>query len=237
MMPRKIDRSPRAGFPKKGQFATMAEVDAYLSGNLIQCLECGHFFRSLARHLKQHGFDADQYREKFGIPWGRGLISSQLHTALSELAKAGDIVARVRDTERGKQEGQRAYCRARRSDRMAYTADDYYQVARRVIAGEPLLAVCKDVGVPGTEAVRQYRKFDKEFNDFWVAHVQPKIVRLQSSARVRLLSGDVALAKAMLARGERISDVAKATGYSNGMVRLILHQKTWVGVEPKGNKE
>ncbi len=67
------------GFPKEGKFKTMAEVDAYLSGEKIQCLLCGKMFHMIgAQHLQLiHGLTADDYREQYGIPWGRGLIGAR----------------------------------------------------------------------------------------------------------------------------------------------------------------
>jgi predicted transcriptional regulator len=58
-------------------FQTMDEVDNYLSGNKIQCLLCGKDYRSLtAQHIELHGLSHDEYRVKFGIPYGRSLTSA-----------------------------------------------------------------------------------------------------------------------------------------------------------------
>jgi predicted transcriptional regulator len=58
-------------------FQTMSEVDNYLSGNKIQCLLCGKNYRALtAQHIELHGLSHDEYRVKFGIPYGRSLTSA-----------------------------------------------------------------------------------------------------------------------------------------------------------------
>ncbi len=66
-------------FPREGRFKTMAELDAYFSGEKIQCLLCGKWFNALGPgHLpKIHGVAADEYKERFGIPLGRGLIGAK----------------------------------------------------------------------------------------------------------------------------------------------------------------
>lgn len=58
-------------------FQTMAEIDEYLSGNCIQCLICGESFQRLNRHLQRvHEIAPDEYRRRFGIPFGRSLTSA-----------------------------------------------------------------------------------------------------------------------------------------------------------------
>ncbi|KQQ40481.1 hypothetical protein ASF61_06935 [Duganella sp. Leaf126] len=51
------------------KFESRSEVDAYIAGDTIECLECGRRFEFLGAHLKRmHGIDADEYREQWGIP-------------------------------------------------------------------------------------------------------------------------------------------------------------------------
>ncbi len=82
-MGRKTDkkRGPLSSFPWKGKFKTNAEVEAYFSGDKIQCLLCGKWFHALGGgHLQiLHGVTADDYREMYGIPWEKGLIGSLNH--------------------------------------------------------------------------------------------------------------------------------------------------------------
>lgn len=45
------------------------DVSDYLSGDKIQCLECGKMFQTLGTHLlKIHGMTAAEYRERFNLP-------------------------------------------------------------------------------------------------------------------------------------------------------------------------
>jgi hypothetical protein len=58
-------------------FTNLEEVREYVSGNRIQCLCCGRWFKRLQRlHLMTHGMTADDYRKAFGIPWNTSLTSA-----------------------------------------------------------------------------------------------------------------------------------------------------------------
>lgn len=63
-------------------------LNAYFSGDRIECLVCHKTFRNLGIHLKNgHGIEADVYREQHGIPWTRGLTSAASKEAYSAHAK------------------------------------------------------------------------------------------------------------------------------------------------------
>jgi ROS/MUCR transcriptional regulator protein len=58
-------------------FRNRDQIEQYFSGVAIQCLLCRRTFQRLAGHLMaKHEMSADDYRERFGLPWSRGLISS-----------------------------------------------------------------------------------------------------------------------------------------------------------------
>jgi hypothetical protein len=70
-------RKVRPGYPWTGQFETKEQIDFYFSGDKIECLLCGKTYRGLGVHLlKIHGVTDDQYRARYGLPWGRGLTSA-----------------------------------------------------------------------------------------------------------------------------------------------------------------
>jgi len=51
------------------------KVATYLTGEKIECLICGKFFRALGNHVYMvHGITAREYKVKFNIPVGVGLI-------------------------------------------------------------------------------------------------------------------------------------------------------------------
>ena len=64
------------------KFKSLDEVRAYVSGETIQCLVCGKHLRRLQfKHLESHGMTADDYRERFGIPWNTSLTSAPSRAA------------------------------------------------------------------------------------------------------------------------------------------------------------
>lgn len=65
-------------------FETVDELDTYVGGPKIQCLECGRWFKSLATHLPRiHGMSHDDYREKWGIPRRYALSGTATRETLS----------------------------------------------------------------------------------------------------------------------------------------------------------
>ena len=64
--------------PKKllenGAFVSKENLDMYLSGDFIMCLECGQDCRSLGHHLSRtHAMSSLEYKIKYNIPKGRSL--------------------------------------------------------------------------------------------------------------------------------------------------------------------
>lgn len=67
-------RRPKSGYPVNTPFRSKEEIKNYLSQDRIECLMCGHLFKSLVTHLdKIHAMSTDQYREKYGLPYSIGL--------------------------------------------------------------------------------------------------------------------------------------------------------------------
>lgn len=67
-----------------GPFQTMEAIREYRSGDRIQCLVCGRYFRRLQyMHLISHEMTADDYRAAFGIPWNTSLTSEPSRKASS----------------------------------------------------------------------------------------------------------------------------------------------------------
>jgi hypothetical protein len=66
-----------AGYPKEFVFTSREALDDYLSGDRITCLLCGRSFKALNTHLLIHETDEAAYKERFGIPWRRGLQSTE----------------------------------------------------------------------------------------------------------------------------------------------------------------
>lgn len=63
---------------RRTPFRSRAEVEDYVSGVTIECLECGQVMRSLAKHLAvKHQMTSHDYRDKWAIPRNVGLSGSE----------------------------------------------------------------------------------------------------------------------------------------------------------------
>ena len=73
-MSKHVPKEALPGFPTEFTFQSKEEVDDYFSGDKIQCLRCGHYYRALAAHLRlAHAMHVDEYRAIYGLPWSIGL--------------------------------------------------------------------------------------------------------------------------------------------------------------------
>jgi len=69
-------------------FKTLDQIEDYLGGEKIECLICGKKLSTLGTHLRRmHDWTVEEYKEHFGIPIGRGLVSEKLHQLLQIRAK------------------------------------------------------------------------------------------------------------------------------------------------------
>ncbi len=82
-----IRRNPLPGFPADIKFKTLDEINEYFDGDLVQCLLCGRWMKSIGRHVTVHGYTPYDYKERYGLPFSRGLSSSSYHSYRSELHK------------------------------------------------------------------------------------------------------------------------------------------------------
>ena len=64
------------GYPRPRPLTLPDEVRAYFAGDEIVCLLCGKGMQRLAPHLRRrHHLSVAAYRARYGLPWGRGLVS------------------------------------------------------------------------------------------------------------------------------------------------------------------
>ena len=69
-------REVREGFPREAPFTSIDEIKEYLHGDRILCLLCGKPYLGLSPHLsKIHKMKGDDYRAKYGLPFGCGLTA------------------------------------------------------------------------------------------------------------------------------------------------------------------
>jgi len=73
---------------KPEPFLNKEDIKKYYSGDRIQCLVCGKWFKSLGVHLnKTHNMSIDDYKKMFGLPWSIGLCSSETAKKFQRNAK------------------------------------------------------------------------------------------------------------------------------------------------------
>ena len=83
---KKSEKVALPGFPWNAKFEDKKEIDNYIAGDKIQCLLCGKWFQSLPTHLiRVHEISPDQYKEKYGLPWRRGLCGVGLRIKRSKI--------------------------------------------------------------------------------------------------------------------------------------------------------
>ena len=88
------------GFPMEVPFRSIDEVNQYLDEEKLLCLLCGRCFINLERHTAQaHDVSADEYKERYGMPWGAALLAPSLREKKRAFQKAkleADPAARSR---------------------------------------------------------------------------------------------------------------------------------------------
>lgn len=72
------------------KFPTIDAVNQYFDTDEIECLECGKSFKGLGAHLSTHKITIREYKEKYGIPFSRGLVGKATSQAMSD-----NMVARI----------------------------------------------------------------------------------------------------------------------------------------------
>ena len=73
----------------KAQGAPAVPVNKSVADDHLVCLECGHKFKSLKRHLKtSHGLSPDEYRERWGLPSSYPMVAPGYAKTRSALAKS-----------------------------------------------------------------------------------------------------------------------------------------------------
>ena len=172
------------GFPWKGKFTTRSEVDRYFSNDDgIQCLLCGRFLGTLQNHLQiVHGISHEEYRERFGLPWRRGLVSrtvSKKHSAsLIKRIKNGtfnpkpDNKAAVKKILEGNRRPDQPYITGIKAENsktlskrnIKYSRKDFEKVLSLMQKQKITLnEACKKYNLPGKGTILRYAELNPEF--------------------------------------------------------------------------
>ena len=167
-------------FPWNGRFENINEIDHYFAGTKIQCLLCGKRFKSLSTHLiRVHEINPDQYKEKYGLPWKRGLCGTMTSKKLSKnmigRLKKGfrpPIEAAQRKSVKAMKRQDQPFFVKVKADNMKigsekmkkYTDQDFKNVLGKMLnENKGLNEVCKDADLPHFNAVSKYAKKNPDF--------------------------------------------------------------------------
>lgn len=154
---------------------------------------CGKQFKSLHNHLRiVHGMQTDEYKEHFGIPWRRGLISEELRNRQALImnqqrmdgilpnSPPKEHIAYIQERAKHRRKNVIATKNAQkahglkmhgRTDRWGRA--DYEEFLKRIATGRTITEVGKDKDMPCRELFdehkREYPEFNKKFLEVWEA--------------------------------------------------------------------
>lgn len=182
----------RKGYPVKKPFETMEDVNAYFDAEKLTCLICGNEYHSLHVHLRnKHQIAADQYKERYGIPWRRGLISKshkekqatimneqRAKGILPQAPSSSHIEKLIEASKNNRRPVQQAVRNAQRNHGLAthgrtekWGAKDFEVYLRRIKSGRTVTEVGKDQDMPCREVFdtykREHPKFRQRFEKIW----------------------------------------------------------------------
>lgn len=153
------------GYPREMRFQSRAELDAYFSGHRITCLLCGGTYRVLDTHLRKvHSINSDDYRERYGIPYLRGLCGASFTEQRvahgkriwsENIERQTDALEKAKSTQLANGGNpQRRKPDFWKQERTKYTAADIAEFFRRVRTGRSKASVARDPDMPTVQHVR-----------------------------------------------------------------------------------
>jgi hypothetical protein len=181
---KKSEKSALPGFPWKKQFTTKDEIDQYFSNpGGIQCLFCGRFYGTLHNHLQiVHGISHEQYRDRYGLPWRKGLVSRNVSRGFSSRLKKRikngsfkprpDNKAAVNKIRAGGRRKDQPYLTGIKAEKakglskknIKHGRKDYEKVLSVMLKNKiALREACTNGDLPGTARVLDYAESNPEF--------------------------------------------------------------------------
>jgi hypothetical protein len=169
------------GFPVSPRPFSKEEIDRYFAGEKIQCLICGKMYRSFNNHLRIHDVTVDEYKEMYGLPWGRGLTGKAANRTRSTVVRRrmkegwtppANIEALRKTTNKPRFQPFRAEvsrANVANSPPPEPLPDDlYYKVLDRMMSEDKTMKeVCRDLELPGLTWMRAKRAEDEEKRQLW----------------------------------------------------------------------
>jgi len=239
----KLHIAPLPGYPWSGKFSQFEELNAYFNADKLTCLLCGRQFNKLGNHISQgHQIPMDEYKERFGIPWTRGLAGKTYREKSSEHIKAlrlsGKMAAmpsvEVIEKLKGTIGKRRPFTEAYRNDSRRrllelngrtklWGSADYEEFLLRIESGRTPAEVGRDIDMPGAKAFRKYVRanpdFKRRYEVIW--ENLPYSVQVRASKLGEKFEQEV-----VRLRRQRIklSDIASILGVEASSVRSTFHK-------------
>lgn len=189
-----------AGYPVEPRQFDASEVAAYFSGDRITCLLCGKTYRSLGVHLKHiHAMDEDAYRERYGLPYRRGLTSNAAHDCYAQ-SISEDRIERLKllgDENRGKaveailNRGvrktkltiERAAARIKAINGKSFTADDYELILIEYAAHKPMREILGRDGRPSRSMFNEWCRKNPQYRERYKAIHEALPYKVQAASQ------------------------------------------------------
>jgi hypothetical protein len=213
------------GFPWRGMFHSKEEVEAYFANERIQCLLCGKWLGALGSgHLQHiHGISPDEYRERYGLPYSRGLTGQGTHQKLAEHARqalaAGTLSCHglaVKSTHPARK------CPSSMHPRKWKQQHFEAILARMQEQQRTLHNVCQDKDLPGILAwkkfVTQHPEFAERVQQIYAAWPYA----IQAQVRRKLSPQFTTDCRRLRAQGLTYQDIADTLGVGRDTVRNSL---------------
>ena len=240
---RKIRRKALQGFPWDGKFETKEEIYSYFSGDKIQCLLCGKWFKRLHTHLKMiHGISSDEYREMYSLPWKHGLCGKEYSLKFRKIMKkrrengySTDMDAiRERLKQARKRQDQPFFKKIRaenlisggKRERTKYFPADFQNVLKRMMDENKTLAeACKDADMPCKSVVLKYSRRNKEFRKALDKTYEKLPFSVQAKATKLSVEKFIKAILSLLQSGFSIIEISRFLGVSGKTIRRRLKSK------------
>ena len=179
----KLHIQPLPGFPWRGKFTSVEELDAYFQEHKLTCLLCGRRYDQLGNHISQgHQISKDEYKEQFGLPWTYGLMGNVCRKKFSSYLKkrraAGKIpptpskdhIEKLINSVRPKRPLVEAYRNDSRRKVLelhgreeAWSREDYEEFLRRIQSGRTPSEVGRDPDMPSVKEFWKRLKADPDY--------------------------------------------------------------------------
>ena len=179
----KLRIKPLPGFPWRGKFTSVEELGAYFQEHKLTCLLCGRHYDQLGNHISQgHKISMDEYKERYGIPWGYGLAGNDCRKKFSSHIKKLQATGKIRLSppksriKKMIKAQKRPPVEAYRNDSRrkllqlhgkaeAWSGEDYEEFLRRIQSGRTPSEVGRDPDMPRYNEFWKRLKADPDFRE------------------------------------------------------------------------